>query len=134
MQNFIYNIYIYKVSQQKRKNKSGINKTATAGKSSFKISYFLTSSPSLFLPCGFIIILILSVFGPCAQWRWNANNNNKKDKQTNQLTGVVDVMVTEDKSMLMWGRGQSTHKLTETKKNENKKNEYNKQLCNNNRS
>lgn len=30
--------------------------------------------------------------------------------------GVVDVMVMEDTSMLLCGRGQSAHKLTETKK------------------
>lgn len=39
----------------------------------------------------------------------------------------VDVMVMEDTSMLVCGRGQSAHKLTETKKNITIKNEYIKQ-------
>lgn len=65
--------------------------------------YFCSSSLTIlhsFLPCGFTIIIILSVFGPCAQYQDGMSEQTNENKQTNQQkTDVVAAMVMEDKSM-----------------------------------
>lgn len=56
-----------------------------------------------------IIIIILSVFGPCAQCQDGMSKQKNKTKITN--TGGVVAMVMEDKSMVVCGRVYSGHKL-----------------------
>lgn len=51
--------------------------------------YFCSSSLTIFhsfLPCGFtiIIIIILSVFGPCAQYQDGMSEQTNENKQTNK--------------------------------------------------
>jgi len=57
---------------------------ATVGKVNI-FPHYLSPSFTLFSPCGFIIIIILSVFGPCAQCQDGMSEQNKKtNKQTKQ--------------------------------------------------
>lgn len=117
------NIKMSKIVQKiiKTKKKPWVNEMATDGTWIFLIiSHF---SP-FFLSCGFAIIIILSVFGPCPQCQDGMSKQKQTTKQNSQM-----LLMMEDKSMVC-GWVYSAHKSTEKQWNNKQKqvNEWTHQL------